>query len=208
MRGIILGTGPSVTPEVIEQLQSTRLPIFGCNNSYQIATLTALLSCNIEWWDYYWKADPELREASFDKWTWSRETADKYDINYIAGDWGDGLSTTPGLIHYGHSSGYQILNLATVQYGVTEAILVGYDLRYPGKYDGTKRINGGARHYFGEYPKELQHWTRFNMGENGELNGLLTCYRGIKTGENLRIINCSPGSALDFFEMGRLSEWI
>jgi len=207
MRGIILGTGPSVTPKVIEQLNQTRLPIYGCNNSYQIAPLKALLSCNPEWWDYYMEKDKVLRESLYDKWTWDRHTADKYNLSYIQGEWGDGLSTRPGIIHYGHSSGYQILNLATLEYGVTEAILIGYDLRYPQDYDGKKQISGGERHYFGEYPVELQHWTKFNMGNRGELNGLLDCYRTINT-DDIRIINCSPGSALDFFEMGKLDEWI
>ena len=207
MRAVILGTGPSVTPEVIELLQATRLPIFGCNNAYQVAPLKALLSCNAEWWDYYWPRDEKLRDGDFDKWTWDSPTAKRYRISHIKGEWGDGLSTTPGVIHFGHSSGYQLLNLATVQYGVTQAVLIGYDLRFPAGYNGVNKHPGGDRHYFGEYPKELQHWTRFNMGKGGELNGLLDCYKTIQP-DGLRIINCSPGTALDFFETGELCEWI
>jgi len=208
VRAIVLGTGPSVTPEVIKQLRQTKLPIFGCNNAYQIAPLTALLSCNIEWWNYYWPRDISLRHGSFDKWTWDKPTADKYGLAHIRGEWGDNLSTNPEVIHYGHSSGYQLLNLA-YHYGVREAVLIGYDLRYPAGYNGKTQTAGGDRHYFGEYPPELQHWTKFGIGNGGELNGLLDCYRTIDTKAlGMRIINCSPGSALDFFEMGRLEEWI
>ncbi len=208
MRAVIAGTGPSVTPEAIALIKRTRLPVFGCNNTYQVLRLTALLACNIEWWDHYWPADPQLRLGSFGKWTWDKATAEKYGIAHIRGEWGDGLSTDPEVIHYGHSSGYQLINLA-LHHGVTEFVLIGYDLRYPAGYDGFKQVAGGERHYWGEYPPALQHWTKYGIGPGGELNGLLDCYRTINPDlYGIRIINCSPGSALDFFENGRLEEWI
>jgi len=95
------------------------------------------------------------------------------------------------------------------RYGVREMVLAGYDLRYPKDYDGVKQIAGGDRHSFGEYPPELQHGTKYGIGAGGELNGLLACYRTIRPSNyGIRIINCSPGSALDFFETGRLEEWL
>ena len=208
MRAVILGTGPSVTPEVIAQLNTTRVPIFGCNNAYQVAPLRALLACNPEWWDHYYPRDINLRLGTFGKWTWDKPTADKYGLAHIRGEWGDGLSTDPEVIRYGHSSGYQLLGLALL-HGVTEFILIGYNLRYPPGYDGVAQIAGGDRHFFGEYPAELQHWTKFNMGAAGELNGLLDCYRTIKPVDyGIRIINCSPGTALDCFEVGHLADYI
>jgi len=171
-----------------------------------VCELSALLACNPEWWDYYWNRDEKLRRGEFTKWTWDRPTANKYGLAYIEGRWGDGLSTDPGYIHYGHSSGYQLLGLA-LHHGVTEFILIGYDLRYPKGYSKTYRDPGGDRHYFGEYPPELGHWPA--AGQNGEMTGLLECYRTINPAElGIRIINCSPGSALDFFEMGDLGDWI
>lgn len=208
MRAIIAGTGPSLTPQAIEKIKRSSLPVYGCNNTYQALRLTALLACNIEWWDHYYPRDPQLRMGSFGKWTWDKATSEKYGIAYIRGEWGDGLSTDPEVIHYGHSSGYQLINLA-LHHGVTEFVLIGYDLRYPAGYDGFKQVAGGDRHYWGEYPPQLQHWTKYNIGPGGELNGLLDCYRTIKPEQyGIRIINCSPGSALDFFENGRLEEWI
>lgn len=198
MRAILLGTGPSVTDEVIAQLHKTDLPIFGCNNAYQWAPLTALYSNNKEWWDYYWPRDIALREGKFDKWTYDRETSNKYGIKFIRGVWEPGLSKDPDLLHWGHGSGYELLGIA-YHYGVREFVLIGYDLRYPKGYQRDSKEPGGKRHRFGEYPKELQHWPR--VGPDGEMTGLLECYRTIDT-KDLRIINCSPGSALDFFEMG------
>lgn len=208
MRAVIVGTGPSLTPDAIALLRQTRLPLFGCNNTYQVLKLRALLACNPEWWDYYYPRDAALRLGTFGKWTWDKPTAEKYGIAHIRGEWAEGLSKNPEVIHYGHSSGYQLIGLA-LHHGVTEFVLIGYDLRYPRGYRGATQTAGGDRHYFGEYPSELQHWTKFNIGPNGELNGLLDCYRTIKPKDyGIRIINCSPGSALDFFETGRLEEWI
>lgn len=204
VRAIILGTGPSVTPAVLEQVKRSGLLVFGCNNTYQVAELTALMSCNIEWWEYYWPRDEKLRAGTFDKWTWDRATADRFGIKHIRGEWGDSLSTDPSYIHYGHSSGYQLLGIA-YHYGVREMLLVGYDLKYPKGYSKADRNPGGDRHYFGEYPKELQHFP--SVGGNGEMLGLLDCYRTIDCKAlGLRIINCTPGSALDFFEVGVLGE--
>ena len=206
VRAIILGTGPSVTPEVIDRVNASGLPVFGCNNVYQTVDVVALMACNIEWWNFYWPRDERLRSGKFRKWTWDKATADRYGTGYIRGEWGDGLSTDPSYIHYGHSSGYQLLGIA-YHAGVREMLLVGYDLRYPAGYSKPERKPGGDRHYFGEYPPQLQHFP--SVGPAGEMTGLLECYRTIKPEDyGLRIINCTPGSALRCFEAGDLSDYL
>ena len=204
MRAIIVGTGPSLTPEAIELVNNSTLPKFGCNLAYKvIPDLTALLGCNHEFWDVYWE---EVKDLDCDLWTSHPEARKEGPLRYIRGEWLDGLSTDPQFIHYGHSSGYQIINLA-YHYGVREFVLIGYDMRYPSGYNGFAKVAGGDRHFFGEYPKELQHWTRLNMGAEGQLNGLLDCYRTIDCESlGIRIINCSPNTALDFFETGNLHD--
>ena len=206
MRGIVIGTGPSLSSSAIELINKSPLPKFGCNNTYKVCELSSLLACNPEWWDHYWPKDEALRRGEFTKWTWDKPTADKYGLAYIKGAWGDGLSTDPEVIHYGHSSGYQLVNLA-LHHGITEMVLIGYDLRYPKGYKRNQRDPGGDRHFFGEYPKDLEHWPM--VGPDGEMTGLLKCYQTINPSEyGIRIINCSPGSALDFFEMGNLADEI
>lgn len=208
MRAILAGTGPSLTPDVIARVRASGLPVFGCNNTYQLFDLHQHLACNPEWWDYYHPRDERLRAMADRCWTWDRPTAQKYGINYIEGRWGDNLSTDPAYIHYGHSSGYQLLGIA-YHAGVREFILIGWDMRYHGGYSGFAQRPGSGRHWFGEYPPELQHWTKFNIGPGGELLGLLACYRTIDcAGLGIRIINCSPGSALDFFETAEIGDAI
>lgn len=206
--GVIVGTGPSLTPEQLDYVgwarHDDRCRVFGVNNAVMAAPfLDVHMACNIEWWDHYHDHDA-LKITRADKWTWDKRTADRYGINHIPGKWGDSFSKDPGFIHYGHSSGFQILNLA-YHYGIRTMILIGYDMRYLPGYDRGNRKPGQGRHYFGEYPKELQHWPK--VGPKGEFTGLLRVFRTIDTADlNLRIINCTPGSALDFFENAELKE--
>ncbi len=212
MTGVIMGTGPSLTAEQVEYVRQARADdkcrVFGVNNAFQVAEyLDVLMSCNIEWWDHY--ADDakfqEFRQAAYrDLWTWDKSTSLQFDVNYIGGKWGDSFSTDPGFIHYGHSSGFQIMNLA-YHYGIRDFVLVGYDMRYLPGYDRRNKKPGAGRHFFGEYPKELQHWP--NVGQNGEFTGLLKVFKTIDTcGLGIKIVNCSPDSALDFFENAELKD--
>ena len=220
---IIVGTGPSLTEEDIITINAYRnthpslFRVFGVNNAFTLEDLPldVFFACNPEWWEHY-HADARLqtRKLYCDMWTWDLPTAREYGLNWIEGRWSGGkrnvtsLSTDPTYIHYGHGSGYEVLGLA-YHYGCRHFILAGYDLRFPGGYSAVHRKPGSGRHFFGEYPAPLQHWPGAS-GQNvdrhtGDLVGLLDCYRTIDTEKlNLRITNCSPGSALDFFEVGTL----
>jgi hypothetical protein len=206
MKAIVVGTGPSLTREAIELVNASNLPKFGCNLAYKaVPDLVALHGCNWQFWDYYWD---EVTRLGCDLWSTRPEMRGRPPVKYIEEADKPGLSTDPNLLHHGHSSGYQIINLA-YHYGVREFVLIGYDLRYPGGYNGVRKQAGSGRHFFGEYPQALQHWTRCNVGDGGELNGLLDCYRTIDPDQyGIRIVNCSPGSALNFFETGNLSDHV
>lgn len=190
---VIIGTGPSLTDAQLEwaarKAREQRWRLFGMNNVYQrFPWIDVLVSCNVEWWDHYHPRDLVLRTAKFDRWTWDLATAHKYGINYVEGRWGDSLSVNPRYIHYGHSSSYQALGLA-YHYGVRTMYLLGFDMKYP---------PGQPRHYFGEYPKPLQHFPR--TGPNGEFTGLIKQFETIDCDAlGLTVYNCTPGSALRHF---------
>jgi len=206
--GVIIGTGPSLTEEqlrtVLSARSQNRCRVFGVNNALMAAPfLDVHLACNIEWWDHY-HDHSAVQWTAARKWTWDKHTADKYGLRHVPGRWGEGFSTDPEFIHYGHSSGFQIMNLA-YHYGIRTMILIGYDMRYLPGYDRNQRNPGEGRHYFGEYPKNLQHWPK--VGPGGEFTGLLRVFRTIdREALGVRIINCSPGSALDFFENAELKD--
>lgn len=195
---IIVGTGPSLTPEVIQTIKGSGLPLFGCNNAFKLG-LDVHLACNWQWWDTYWN---EIKDDPCEKWTPRKESAEKYGINYIEERWEPGLSKDRSYICAHHGSGPQIVNIA-YNYGVKRMILVGWDMRYPGKR--TDREYTEKRHYFGEYPQNLQHWPR--TGPNGELTGLIKEMETIKPEDyGIEIINCTPGSAMKCFPYQSLSE--
>ena len=205
MRGIIVGTGPSLTGDVIAAVNASSLPKFGCNLTYRDVDLDVLYANNKEFWAYY---GDELAGLAIEKWAYAEE-ARQYGAHIIKGVWQPSLSKDPGVLHWGHSSGYELLGIA-YHHGVREMILVGYDLKMPKGYNGfTRELGDGKRNYFGAYPKELEHWPKYDFGPNGEMGGLLKVYRTIDCADlALRIINCSPGSALDFFEVGRLEDYL
>lgn len=209
MRGIIVGTGPSLTPEAIQRINQSRLPKFGCNLTYRDVNLDVFYANNKEFWNYYWDLDERLRLGTFTKWTYEQSVSDRTGAHLLRGVWEPSLSKQPGVLHWGHGSGYELLGVAYL-HGVRDAILIGYDIRMPPGYDGFQRkIGDGKRNYFGEYPEQLRHWPRFHIKDDGAMDGLLRMYRTIDCEDlGLRIINCSPGSALDFFEVGHLDECI
>lgn len=191
---IILGTGPSLRWQM-EAIKKSKARIFGVNNTYMDFELDVFTACDPLWWQTFGQQFrtqcPDLQAYH-----WDRSIAERYGLDYIEGRWHDGLSVDPSYIHFGHSSGYQALNLA-VLYGCNPIYLAGYDMAY---------TDGNPRHYFdnlseqrGEYPRQLRKYSTFD--------GLNRCYETIAAQEGLpRIINCTKTSALRCFEFGEIPE--
>ena len=201
---IIIGTGPSLSDEQLKIAINAqiygRARLFGCNNAYQVAILDVHLACNWQWWDKYFE---DIKSHSCDKWTPRKESADKYEgVNYIEERWAGGLSINPSYIHAHHGSGPQIVNLATL-YGCTKLLLIGWDMRFPGKISDHEYT--GKRHFHNETDLTSKHWPR--TGPNGELAGLIKEMETIKPADyGIEIINCTPNSAMTCFPMGNLED--
>ena len=204
--GIIAGTGPGLTPAVIDRINASPIEKYGCNRAYAEVDVDLLYANNADFWRHYWK-DDRLSGGDFHKVTYHQDVAGDLGITCVSGSWGGGFDERPGHIHFGHGSGFEVLNVA-YHYGVRIFILCGYDLRFPGGYNGRAKTSGSGRHYFGEYPPELQHWTVLNIGPAGELRGLLEdVYSRLDCDDHgIRIINTTPGSALNMFESADLNE--
>jgi hypothetical protein len=101
-----------------------------------------------------------------------------------------GLSLDPCRVVTGRNSGYQALNMAVLS-GAKTVILIGYDAQVP---------KNGPSHFFGEHPTTApaavvsEYRTSFRMGADA-----------IKAA-GVRVINASPGSAVDAFEKADLAE--
>ena len=204
-KGIIIGTGPSLSDEqvawAVHKQTGFGWKLFGINNVYQrVPSIDYFMACNPEWWDEY-VHDPKLREAPFQKWTWSKPTWVKHkndvtNFHYIRGVWEDSLSKNPNYIHYGHASGYQIMGIA-YHAGIREFYLIGYDMAYP---------PGQPRHYFGEYPAALYHNPR--TGPKGEFTGLIRQFETIDEADlGIKVYNLCTTSALEHFQKGNFYEF-
>lgn len=94
------------------------------------------------------------------------------------------LSDRPNGLATGMNSGYQALNLAILA-GASKVLLLGYDM---------KAGAGGVQHWFGNHP----------VVENpGIYSAFLNCFRKVAPriqALGVKVINCSPDSALDCFE--------
>ena len=200
---VICATGPSVTQSVIDLCNEAKrlgkVRLFGMNSSYQYFDVDLTHSCNYQYYDYYYNKDKKLRDGKFFKFTTRPELKDRYfGVEYIREEWLPGLSTDPTYIHAHHGSSPQVLNLA-LHFGIKKMFLVGFDMAYRA---------GKPRHHFGEYPLEMQHWTR-NLGPNGELVGLIKEYETINPSDyGIEIYNCTPDSALTHFPFMDLEEAI
>ena len=188
-----IGTGPSLTVQQIEAARSRGYRLFGCNLVFRIVPdLELLFATNESWWDTF---HAEVAGHPCEKWTTNLKAANRYGLNWIAEKDGYGLCEEPGVIHHGHGSGFSLVSMAH-KAGAERIVLLGYDLKYAPDYDGKSRsIGSGPRHFFGEYPRHLQHWPSVEV-VRGVHVGLVERYRQVAEQGLVEIVNASPGSAL------------
>lgn len=203
---IVICTGPSLDgptrARVRELRERDQCRLFGINNTYRdFPRLDVYTACDPKWWAHYASEVTEYRQSrplglDPDCWHWDRELATQHDLNWIRGEWRDGLSIDPRVLHYGHASSYQALGLAR-HYGCSPIVLVGFDMDYP---------PGGPRHYFtdlsddaGEYPDALRKHSTFE--------GLRRQFETVARQAGLpTIYNATPGSAFRSFPQASLDE--
>jgi hypothetical protein len=198
---VCLGTGPSLTMADVDTARRKGFELYGCNRVYQdVPDLTVLHGCNSQFWDAAC-TDLLLRQFAGQCFTTRPESAAIYPwLHYIAERDERGLSSPhSNYLHHGHSTGYQLLGLA-YRAGADRIILLGYDMTFAPDYDGrTHTIGSTPRHYFGEYPAELQHWPSKQV-HGGVHVELLDYYQSVADQElHVPIINCSRQSALTCF---------
>lgn len=189
MTVVCIGTGPSLTIEQIETARSKGFRLFGCNRVFEVVPdLEVLYGCNCAFWDRYHQ---HLAEHPAQKWTTNLQAARRYGLNWIGERWGAGLCEDPKVIYHGHGSGYSLLGIAH-KLGARRILLLGYDMKFAPDYDGYAQRPGSApRHFFGEYPPELQHWPKQPFTD------LIPLYAAIREQGLVELINCTPGSALE-----------
>ncbi|MGB0203376.1 MAG: hypothetical protein ACPF9R_04400 [Acholeplasmataceae bacterium] len=211
---VIIATGPSLNEEQVNYVSHAHAQgecrVLTINNSYQLAPWADIhVACNDNWWDYYWKNDEVLRNMKADKWTRYKHQADEFGIKYINSIVKNGLSKDQSVVHINKGSGPLAINFATL-YGFKKIILLGHDMKFAKDYNGAQRkIGSSPRHFFGEYPKEMQHFPRSknSIDDNGVIIGLIEAYNGmVKDLDEIDIVNCTPDSHLPTFRKSKLEK--
>lgn len=153
----------------------------------------ALYACDKRWWNHY-KGCPGF---AGEKWSSHEEpgnvktdVAKDFGLRLVAGTKGEGFSTDPALIHYGNSSGYQAINwtLHAIRWSGF-IVLVGFDMH----------VRNG-RHFFGNHPSPMSNGAKFE--------DWAPLFRRAAKGlpGDVKIVNCTPGSALNCFPFVDLGE--
>lgn len=196
---IVAAPGPSLPLARFEQFQ--RLPDVIAVTSAFLAVPHAkhVYACDRRWWDKF-HADVVAKHSGATLWAHDdRRGAHHRGVRTVelADFPRDGHAYTPapdlcdipGKLHSGKNSGYQAMNLAKML-GYSLLLLVGFDMR---------RVETKA-HFFGEYSDP-------RLARSSPYGEWAPHFRTITTSADFRIVNCTPGSAIDAFPFGALEDF-
>jgi hypothetical protein len=188
-----VATGPSLTQEQVSHAYKISDCVIAVNDAYRLVPMqgkgAVLYGADPRWWTHHWPHIQEnwVGECHTQNLNWLPPDLEKightkvWAIDTRAG----GLSTNPEKLHGGGNSGFQALNIAALLADAdAEIYLIGYDMN----------VNKGI-HFFGSHPKG---WGQ------GHYSRYVAAFRGIKDG---RIINCTPGSSLDWFPAASITDY-
>jgi hypothetical protein len=191
---VVAASGPSLTSEQADCANAGHCYIIAVNDAYRLfPRADALYACDGRWW----RAHNGCPDFAGEKWTSISEhrrdqllAAKEFRLRVVQGEKRPGFSLDPACIHYGRNSGFQAINLA-ILWGGNPIVLIGFDYRM-----------GEKRHFFGQHPKGtgLQ-----NHGDYPRWVKIITEAAG-RLPQDITIINCTPGSAIQCFPMGTLKE--
>jgi len=192
---IVVASGPSLTQQVAETCRKARWfngwRIICVSDAYRLFSPSGadiLYSCDTEWWNLHDGAKEfrgERWSSHDDNGNKKLEVAERFGLALVRGALCAGFSSDPAVIHYGHNSGYQAVNLALLK-GATKVVLVGFDMR----------VVDEKTHFFGSHPKPLRDNTSFK--------NFIKAFEVSKS--PVPIVNATPGSALTCYPMMPLEE--
>lgn len=186
----IVASGPSLTLGDV-QYAAKRADLLVINDNYRLAPNARwLYACDGDWWDYH---IAEVRDVfKGELWTQDAGAAARHGLNLIPSAKRDGLSTDPTVIHQGHNSGYQAINLA-YHFGATRCVLLGFN---------GAPVNG-KRHWFGDHPPALMQTSEAGFAD------MRASFQTIPLqleSLGLEILNCTPGTAIEAFPVAKLKD--
>lgn len=192
---IVAATGPSLTEEVADAVAAYQRTahVIAVNDAYRRLPFADLLYAgDRDWWDLH-EGCPDFQGEKWiahePKHNNNLDVAAKYGLALVGGPRAidaPGFSLDPKRIHYGNCSGFQAINLA-ILFGASPIMLVGFDMRTP------TPGSGHPRHFFGDHAipsMNLSTYEHFHQS-------FIVAARMLPP--HIRIVNCTPGSALRCF---------
>lgn len=191
---VIAATGPSLTPHVAWDLRGQI--VVAVSDAWRVIPWAEVLySCDAAWWNVHKGAPGFAGErwschggnAHNDK----AAVAKAYGVRLVAGAAGDGegFSTDPGVIHFGHNSGFQACNFALLA-GAARLVLVGFDMQ----------AVDGQRHFFGDHPRPLHNALPYGMC----IAQFNAAAKSLPAG--VEVLNATKGSKLRCFPFVHLAD--
>lgn len=202
---VILGGGPSLTPEQIEIVgearRADRVRVIAVNDAYLWAPWADVhYAADAKWHAWHAAGIPkpllgltaeQVRER------WAAFAGERCSIECSSVEapgvhllrnkhfpvHGTGLSLDPRFIVSGRNSGFQALNIAVLA-GASDVLLLGFD---------GKPAKDGKSHWHGDHPviSSSSVYDAFRRSFSAAERDLEAA--------GVRVINCSPGSAIDSF---------
>ncbi len=188
-----VATGPSLTVEQAEQLKAPRaagrIKVLGVNCAYQLVELDALIAVDLMWWKKY-HADVKARCPGLETVTQDASAHKQFGLTTrIRGSARDGLGTEE--IRTGGNGGHAAVSLAFL-FGAKKILLVGFDMRLG---------PNGEKHFHQDHPKPCIQTQLFSQWRKR----FESTARDLKK-LNIEVVNCTPGSALEWFPMSTIEE--
>lgn len=195
----VIASGPSLSLEQCQQVAAWRAAredarVIVINTSFRRAPFADILyACDGSWWR---AVDPETKKTYFAEasevfppsalWTQDAQAAKDFSLNFIASQRSSNLSRNPKVVSQGMNSALQSINLAFLA-GARRFILIGVDLK--------------GKHWHADHPSPLSNsLPHRNWRENFRVFAADLREAGVV------VVNCSPGTALDAFPLGELTE--
>lgn len=177
--------GPSLSLQQVRLLAMARasIRVVTINDSiYPCWFADVGYACDAKWWRHHgWLADFPGRRLS------CGDTG-QAGIDHLENTGTLGFDAAPGAVRTGGNSGYQALHLCA-QLGARQILLIGYDM------------SGAPQdHWFGQHPSPIACRMPTHRDRISAFAELAAILRDL----GVDVINCSPGSALNFFRAGDL----
>jgi hypothetical protein len=194
-RVVVIATGPSLTADQVKQVRASGDPVIAVNNGYEYAPWADLLyACDLKWWVNY-REKGKLGGAgnkSFAGLKVSLEETPYPEVLRIGNGGTFGFDERHDHVRTGKNSACQAVHVAA-HAGAETIILLGCDCTAP---------SDGPSHCFGDHD-----WRRGKMPSpyNEFLEGWSALAPALSA-RGIRVINASPGSAIECFEKAGLEE--